>query len=150
MKNSVLIVLAVIFLVILGLKWGHDARVKRRVAEADCYSQMANAIKDLRMSNKNTLLYLCSELWGETHWRTARETDILARKEYICQRHMSSKDKLIASKNPEKLEFLDVLFLEGVGHAVDAAFQHPDGWQELSVILQKYFEWLLEQPDSSK
>ena len=103
MKNSVLIVLAVIFLVILGLKWGHDARVKRSVAEADCYSQMANAIKDLRMSNKNTLLYLCSELWGEAHWRAARETDILARKEYICQRHMSAKDKLIASKNPEKL-----------------------------------------------
>lgn len=103
MKNSVLVVLGVIFLILLGLKWGHDSVVKRRAAEAKCYSQMALAIEDLRMSNKNTLIYLCGELWGKERWEGARETDLLTRKGHICRRQFSSKERLIASLNPEKL-----------------------------------------------
>lgn len=103
MKNSALVTLGVIFLILLGLKWGHDSVVKRRAAEAKCYSQMALAIEDLRMSNKNTLIYLCRELWGKKHWEGARETDLLSRKGYICRKQFSNKERLIASLNPKEL-----------------------------------------------
>jgi hypothetical protein len=103
MKNSLLIVLGVIFLILLGLKWGHDSMVKRRAAEAKCYSQMALAIEDLRMSNKNTLIYLCGELWGKEHWEGARKTDILTRRAHVCQRQLSNMDRLIALLNPQEL-----------------------------------------------